>query len=1185
MMLSENKKVQKFIASDRSARKRLHSALEFVRSFNSNHHQNRDGHNNIDPNLEYFWNEYASLVFSVISLSISDLEHAYLPAPNAFGIMKTRTFDLASEDWSDLFEILDLFMITNRHLITRGWQQSGFLGILGKFLQLDNQPSLRERGFRCAVLYAEIVATELGARGKHVDLVYDAIDFAPFAGPNAKLPNKRQGSGQNYTTGWERSNFGGHAEMETPPEEPVSMLKFLLDNSIDTKPWMVDWTIGTNNAKTKDLESEQAYLDKLQFPEYWGKQGMFRFWFDVLAQRFFSLFYPGICAEIQLRREDSEVSYGFFHHCPGSFQRLIARWIYKFKGLDDYTQVLFENRVYVSIILESLRQRFIYRDAELVLDALRVYSGWTRVLPHVSSVTQTSDVLAASLSHLTLAFVSIANAHFDEPTGVDIVTQSAAYLEELANLDLVSTHEATYRVLRSSIIEIFETTYVKETTHVMSRTCPRLVQVMFHIWTYPFHHQVVREEGSQRSMMTHRHSLAVWNELTTAIHRWMCLPLEHNRVLSTITSRWKDEIIVASRLTLMNMSPALPSDYFFRMVVGSSSSSLSSSGDDSIDGEDTTTGIPTTPPGENNNPEHSRSSEVPTLPEVGPRPMTNNNNNNNNNTRERLMAEYKMFSVDSCFILLDRVLHLIPPHVMHDLVRVRHPLSHLEILDSIADVLGFWRDAAILPDSGHTKDVSDKRTLETLKMISPSTLLALYGEWFLPSCALKTDEVPAFLPNRAKAISILCQVCIVRCEACLKPQHVVKLCRVLIAGLRSKERELVSPILHHSSVLLNLDIPGLNVIVPVLITSVQEWLRLSALSQADLKSILGLIFAITTFTTKYPHMVTCLEMLMGRVDWDPRQHRRLGHGLASASGLATNLTEHLTEHNLEMEHALGYETHFATYFGPDPKDLDSTPSIRRNFGKILTKFIDIRLKDTTIKNMSLWGLYLLLMVELRYVVRIESTAKSVDVSVSKESIQTWMYTLTDSCGHAEYTIAIPALEAMASLSDSSEDLMLALNAKFLPQILMTLSVLAQEQLEKASTEIQHLLQNNMSASASSNLNLIAKKTAMIFDVMRLWLMRDTQKNILDNDKLCRMIFSAVEIALIGLLPSGTWEDKLQKQHQRRGTTANANNLNTLLLGLKMRSALEREGKYDCLKVSSLAFVACTNLDLTIQYLH
>ena len=116
------------------------------------------------------------------------------------------------------------------------------------------------------------------------------------------------------------------------------------------------------------------------------------------------LLYPKVCIKVQLKEETDKL--GFFHHCPGSLQRVIARWIYKLRMRPECMETLWSRREFSEVTMETVRQRFAYRDNELVLDAIKFYTGvctGTQYVPSGMS-SHMHEVARSMISHVSQLF-------------------------------------------------------------------------------------------------------------------------------------------------------------------------------------------------------------------------------------------------------------------------------------------------------------------------------------------------------------------------------------------------------------------------------------------------------------------------------------------------------------------------------------------------------------------------------------------------------------------------------------------------------------------------------------------------------------------------------------------------------------------------------------------------------------
>ncbi len=170
----------------------------------------------------------------------------------------------------------------------------------------------------------------------HLDLLVESIDFSPYASGNTSVSLPERIHTLGSIAGWERNG-------PTQAEEPVDMLKYVMDLSLERSDNITDMNVQR-----------------------------FMFWCKILMRSFLPLLYPKVCAEVGLK--DKTEKLGFFHHCPGSFQRVMARWLYKLRSKQKFMDALWSRKDYVDVIIESLRQRFAYRDPELIVDGIKFYS-------------------------------------------------------------------------------------------------------------------------------------------------------------------------------------------------------------------------------------------------------------------------------------------------------------------------------------------------------------------------------------------------------------------------------------------------------------------------------------------------------------------------------------------------------------------------------------------------------------------------------------------------------------------------------------------------------------------------------------------------------------------------------------------------------------------------------------------
>ena len=179
--------------------------------------------------------------------------------------------------------------------------------------------------------YSSVYKKEMNPQ--YVSLLTTVVDLSAFDGPQVKLHSRRRMGCE----GWRRTSISN-------AEEPAAMLKYLFDYVV--------------NATVHDTCKG-------------GPSKRFELWTDIIFKAYFSLFYPKLMKSVGYREEED--TYGFFHHCPRSLQRLVARWLSKGKLKTPYLQVWLETDIFRKVFLETIRHRFMYSDNELIQDALDTY--------------------------------------------------------------------------------------------------------------------------------------------------------------------------------------------------------------------------------------------------------------------------------------------------------------------------------------------------------------------------------------------------------------------------------------------------------------------------------------------------------------------------------------------------------------------------------------------------------------------------------------------------------------------------------------------------------------------------------------------------------------------------------------------------------------------------------------------
>uniref|UniRef100_H3GR43 Rap-GAP domain-containing protein n=1 Tax=Phytophthora ramorum TaxID=164328 RepID=H3GR43_PHYRM len=409
---AEMKRLAKFFAPDRPPRKRLRTLLDFLKGSEASAGGNiavavqsllsgasKDvSASNVGPEhaaaVADFWADASNsaLVFGVVNDCVTELETLYAPHETAF--RKQRRKPLEAEDWSEVFEGLEVLLRNNAARLREGWNNNGVSMLFAKLLKRDNHAMIKKYAFRCLALYTDATrnlqqlaampststssfqASRTGSirlmsdgieidideddeegrgtamlshampnrKNMHLELLRESVDFSPYGGGSIMLPDKFLNEGV-HVEGWMRP-------MPTQAEEPVDMLKFLMDLSLER-------------------EDPHGKLSATGKPS--GNSDRFVFWAELIMKFYMPLLYPKICLKVKLKEEGDTL--GFFHHCPGSFQRVVARWVYKLRSKEDFMEVLWSRREFSEVIMETIRQRFAYRDTELVVDAIKFYSG------------------------------------------------------------------------------------------------------------------------------------------------------------------------------------------------------------------------------------------------------------------------------------------------------------------------------------------------------------------------------------------------------------------------------------------------------------------------------------------------------------------------------------------------------------------------------------------------------------------------------------------------------------------------------------------------------------------------------------------------------------------------------------------------------------------------------------------
>ncbi|TYZ68609.1 hypothetical protein PybrP1_009755 [[Pythium] brassicae (nom. inval.)] len=1222
---AELKRVAKFFASDRPPRKRLRTLLEFlkapagggaaepgniagaVQSLLSGAKDAGAAAAEHGAALSDFWADPASAaaLFAVVSDCVAELETLYSPHEVAF--RKPRRRPLEAEDWTDVFEGLEALVRFNVPLLHEGWNHAGFAALFAKLLRRDNHALIKKYAFRCLALYADatrskqqlaaiatapltaqaaganavmllsdmdaVAATDAAdssscdndstaaatgssrgvggsARRKnlHLDLLRESVDFSPYGGGSILLPDKFLNEGV-HVEGWMRPT-------PTQADEPVDMLKFVMDLS---------------------LEREEPRLALHPRVNHAARGDRFEFWCELIMKFYMPLLYPKVCVKHKLK--DEKDAFGFFHHCPGSFQRVVARWLYKLRSRDEFLDALWAKREFAEVVMETVRQRFAYRDMELVLDAIKFYSGLCSGAQYAPEGmrAQMNDTLRAMISHVSQLF---------HPSVV--LEDAKMLLHSIELLELISQrrlddYTATY--LRKFVVSTIDNCVVLREPGNLP-VLSAMLSVVLHVWM----HAAATGKAT---------GAPVWLELTVAMRRWLVSPTDAKAVAAELVHCWKRELRFASCLLLY--------------VLDQGQSMLKVTADGAVLVPHSATGAGAAGAGTSS----SRESKV--LKDLGGKQGYLHSS--------ATFLTTAVVDQQDATLLLDRVLHLLPPPTVAALA----PHLHLSVFEGLLQLVELWIGAAIC---------SPRATPTSLHQISPSTVLALFGEWFLPACEL---ESPEYQSSRCLAIVMLCKLCSVRCVNPVTASHLTVLARVLFKGVTSPSGVVVSTVLQQASSVFTLNLAGLNALVPAFLYTVDQvivqniWGRAEKVKapkasdwNKELTAALDVVFSILALPTRFPRQ--------NFVSW---QHRLRALQSASAASAADR----------GALGALGHEI-------PDSREPFAVI-----LGRVLVRISDLPFVDIAdIKKRALWGIYTLVVTSLEPP-SADSVANSVGDTVGDTvdpaHLTEWVVHLIEACQATDFSISMTALGILQDVSDHHEAIY-ALEPALVDRIVMTLAVFAQQQVEEASIEVQAAieslgpgaldagtnsdalaamqrtsgggtlgsrrgsdnrtsrlaepsseggasdpfskLKNKLKPTGSTPLQgaaaaalpaappspalpspprpreqdvpalrLIVQKTSAIFECLRFWVMQ--RPAALQDRDVRKLVFSAIEAALVGSLPDGEW----QKEVERARSQERRMSMPLLFLGLQMRASLYSEASHAWLKFFDETAVAAEGL--------
>lgn len=1188
-----SKRLAKFFAADRPPRKRLRTLLDFLKAPDKAAGEGGGGGNlavavqslltGAGPKdaalasqehaaaVDEFWADAgnSALLFGVVSDCVAELETLYAPHETAF--RKLRKKPLEAEDWSEVFEGLEVLIRHNVARIHGGWNNNGLTMLFMKLLKRDNHAMIKKYAFRCLALYTDATrslaqlaamsaspttvhsATRAGSivlgsdgdldiddddggdsgrgtavighatkrKNLHLDLLRESVDFSPYGGGSIQLPDKFMNEGV-HVEGWMRPN-------PTQAEEPVDMLKFIMDLS---------------------LERDDPALLADPSVNHRARGDRFVFWSELIMKFYMPLLYPKVCIKAKLKEDNDTL--GFFHHCPGSFQRVVARWVYKFRSKDDFMEVIWGRREFSEVIMETIRQRFAYRDSELVLDAIKFYSGICTGMQYIPAGMkgQMNESSRAMISHVSQLFHP--SVQLDDTK----LLLHCIELLELVSQRKLDDYTSTY--LRKFVVSTIENcTMLREPGNISVLSA--MLTIVLHVWMHSA--VTTKTTGPQ-----------VWMELTISIRRWLVNANDAKTIGAELANCWKRELRFASCLLMY--------------VIDKGASYLKVS-----------------PEGATILPQSAAASS-----QDGKSMKENKQGYVQSSANFLMMA---VTDVNTATLLLDRVLHLIPPST----VAALPPFLHFSMVEGFLELIELWVDGAIC---------APRTTPTELHQISPSTVIALFGEWFLPACEL---EPPEFQNSRCLAIVTLYKLCSARCVNPVTSSHLTILARVLFKGITSPSGVVVSTVLQKSAAIFTLNLPGMSVLVPAYVYAVDQIIIENIWGRAEiskgkpsewnkeLNAALEVVLSILALPKRFPNE--------DFVRWKQKIQRVCD----------------------ERELALVHEI------------LDEVPDTLDDFytivGRVLVRIAGLPFTDiVAIKKRALWGLYSLVVMNLRK----DASLRSVDPIHLSE----WIVHLIDVCQDVDFSVSMAALSILQDMSDYHEEIN-AFEPSIVARIVMTLAVYAQQQVEEASIEVQAAMENlgnndngplrsltggdklsssslNSRISGEKGLNrrnsdnrpsrldgvsevndpfsklknklkpsantppsalatpstpstapsttpqsnsirehdipalrLNVQKTSSIFECLRFWIMH--RPEILHDADVKKLVFSAIEAALVGTLPDGEWQREVERarSHERRMS------MPLLFLGLQMRATLDNEISQSWLKYFEETAVAAEGL--------
>ncbi|OQS01370.1 hypothetical protein ACHHYP_01171 [Achlya hypogyna] len=1016
------KKLARFFSEDKPPRKRLANALEFLKSGGPDQQ-------------ELFWRDVVngSTFFSVLHAYLTELETMYVVMDKTSVINKLRNRKFQTEDWTDVFEGLEILIKSNKGLLASGWQHNRFLQIFQKLLLAENMPFIKKYAFRCLALYSDILMDadygqrntaqlldtggtdnmQLGFGFSHLDLLEESIDFSPYASGNANVFLPERVYTEGSVVGWERPG-------PTQAEEPVDMLKYVMDLSLER----------SDNIKDADVQR-------------------FLFWCTVLMRSFMPLLYPKVCIEVGFKDKTDKL--GFFHHCPGSFQRVMARWLYKLRSKQKFMDALWSRKDYVDVVMETLRQRFAYRDPELIVDGIKFYSQLCKGTQYMPPVMRTNvnELHRSMIGHVSQVFHP--GAQFDDG---NIFLIGIELMELLSQQRL---HIHSFAVLRKAVLATTDASYCLRDNPPGQAVLTPMVATVFHTWI----HGLAQPNGA---------SVEVWAELASMVKKWLSNPTTSVAFGLELIRRWKLELKTLSHVLQLYLASAVDKDEMGREF-------------------------------------------------------------------SSFLVHEVATNADQALVVMDRLLHVLSPAT----ISVLRPQLYQAVQEAVLEVVLFWTDKATLA--------------------APSTILALFGEWFLPACELSAPELEK---ARCVALQTACTIFTQRTAASLVPSHAATLCRLLLAALQDDSRtNVVSTVLNHAAGLFTRSIPGVGVLVPAVLRAIDAMIasvgslhrnlmnagdksnrrmpRFGNEMKNNMLASMQILFGLLPLPAQFPEMREL--SWTARRDWLPE------------------------------------DVHVAVEAIPD---LDA--ELHDVAGRCFQRILEFTFPDVTdVQQRALWGLYVLVVVQLR-------TAPS-------PLVKQYVVLLCDTCASPDAELALTALSAVHALH-RFHGALLAYEPALVQHIVMALSLLVQQQVEDASNVVRQLLEaaplepvatspvgkpamthsssesnvlgggprkrsNSWSGSVrgldkpeapveNPVLKTIVAKTTAVFEGLSDWVLECDA--ILDDPAVLKLLFDALEAALIGSVPEGDWQLQVEQQRQAQHKM----DMPLLFLGLAMRASLDGE---------------------------